>query len=354
MVTGIVYCGVILALQEVYEARRAREWTAALTRWCDGQPDLVAFTGRCLVHRAEILQLEGAWPDALEEARKARQRFIEADERRPASASRSTARRSSSGSSASSTAAEEAYREASRYGWDPQPGLAQLRLAQGRVDAALSTIRRVLGEATDPLKRAGLLACRTSRSCWPSVTSRRRASHVASSRRSPRATRARCSARSSRYARGAVHLAEGDAARGARSRYGRPRARGRSSKRRTRSRARACSSGSRAATLGDEETASARAGSGACSVRASSGRRPSSRASTRSRAAPGPTTRTGLTRARARGAPARRRRKEQPRDRCQLVISEHTVARHVQNIFAKLDVSSRAAAGAFAFEHDLV
>ena len=64
IVTGLVYCGVILACQEVYEVRRAREWTAALTRWCKGQPDLMAFTGRCLVHRAEILQLNGAWPDA--------------------------------------------------------------------------------------------------------------------------------------------------------------------------------------------------------------------------------------------------------------------------------------------------
>jgi hypothetical protein len=75
VVTGIVYCGVILACEEVYELRRAQEWTAALTRWCRRQPDLMAFTGRCLVHRARLMQLHGAWRDALEEARRAGVRF---------------------------------------------------------------------------------------------------------------------------------------------------------------------------------------------------------------------------------------------------------------------------------------
>ena len=77
IVTGIVYCGVILACQEVYEVRRAREWTRALSDWWDLQPEMVAFTGRCLVHRAEILQLDGDWPDALEQVRRAGERFLE-------------------------------------------------------------------------------------------------------------------------------------------------------------------------------------------------------------------------------------------------------------------------------------
>jgi hypothetical protein len=71
LVTGLLYCSVIAACQQVYALDRTREWTAALTRWCEGQPDMVAFAGTCQVHRAEIMQLQGTWPEAIEEARRA-------------------------------------------------------------------------------------------------------------------------------------------------------------------------------------------------------------------------------------------------------------------------------------------
>ncbi len=81
--SGLVYCGVIRGCQEAYEPRRAQEWTAALTQWCAQQPDMVAFTGRCLTHRAEILCLHGAWRDALEEAQRAGRRSAQGRAVRP-------------------------------------------------------------------------------------------------------------------------------------------------------------------------------------------------------------------------------------------------------------------------------
>jgi DNA-binding CsgD family transcriptional regulator len=156
IVSGIVYCGVILACRDAHEIRRAQEWTAALTRWCERQPDLVAFTGRCLVHRAELLQLRGDWADALVEAQRGQERCRQA--LNDAAAGEACYRQGEIHRGRGDfDAAESAYREASRQGREPQPGLALLRLAQGRADAAEAAIRRVLDEATAPGRRAGVL-----------------------------------------------------------------------------------------------------------------------------------------------------------------------------------------------------
>jgi ATP/maltotriose-dependent transcriptional regulator MalT len=154
IVAGILYCNTISVCRDTHELRRAREWTAALTVWCERQPDMVAHKGVCLVHRAEIMQVQGAWDQALDEARR-----VVADgvlNRRAVSASlyvQGELHRLRG----EFAAAEDAYRLTTRQGGSAQPGLALLRLAQGNVDAALAAIRRVADETGPPLDRAGLL-----------------------------------------------------------------------------------------------------------------------------------------------------------------------------------------------------
>jgi DNA-binding CsgD family transcriptional regulator len=156
IVTGLIYCSVIEACQRVYALGRAREWTAALSRWCDQQPAMVAFRGTCLVRRAEILQVQGAWPDALAEACRACESASADPHRKPPGAAlyQQAEIHRLRGEFAT---AEEAYRTASGLGYEPQPGLALLRLAQGRTDAARAAICRVEGATTERLPRAKLL-----------------------------------------------------------------------------------------------------------------------------------------------------------------------------------------------------
>jgi DNA-binding CsgD family transcriptional regulator len=155
IMTGLMYCSVIDACRQVYAVGRAREWTMALSRVCEEQPEMVAFTGTCLVHRAEILQFHGAWPDAMTEACRACERAERAGGKPPASARyRQAEIHRLRGEFAE---AEAAYGAASQLGREPQPGLALLRLAQGRTDAACAAMQRLVSATSDRLQRAHLL-----------------------------------------------------------------------------------------------------------------------------------------------------------------------------------------------------
>jgi ATP/maltotriose-dependent transcriptional regulator MalT len=341
---GIVYCGVILACSDAFEVPRARQWTRALNEWKDQQPELVAFTGRCLVHRAEILQLGGSWGDALEEARRAGLRFLE--DENPAAGVAYYRQAELLRLQGEFDAAEAAYRDASRFGWEPQPGLAQLRLAQGNVEAAFAAIRRATAEATEPLKRAALLPAQ--------VEIALAAGEVDEARTACRELRELAARFDSAmvdailgHAEGAVALAVGDA----------PTAlvRLRDAQRiwheldvpyevaRTRELiARSC------VVLGDEE-----AGVLELAAARELFERLGAAPDLARISAPG-SERHGLSERELEVLRLVASGKSNREVASTLVISEHTVARHLQNIYAKLGLSSRTAATAFAFEHELL
>jgi ATP/maltotriose-dependent transcriptional regulator MalT len=343
-VVGLVYCGVILACQAGFEVARAREWTLELTRWVEQQRDLVAFTGRCRVHRAEILQLGGSWSEAFEEARLAAERLEET--KNPAVGLALYRQGELLRLRGEFKAAEEAYRDASRNGWEPQPGLAQLRLAQGKRDAAHAAIRRAFAEVMEPLKRAALLPALVEIALAAGEVDEARAACLELSELALQYKSAMLDAIVA-HAQGAVALADGDAPTAL--------ANLRHAQRiwleldapyevaRTRELiARAC------CDLGDDEAGTLeldaardlfeRLGAAPDLARVSMPEAPRHGLSERE---------LEVLRLVASG-------KSNRQIASTLVISEHTVARHLQNIYAKLGLSSRAAATAFAFEHELV
>ena len=350
--SGIVYCAVVIECLRVYDLSRAAEWTAALSAWCDAQPDLVPYRGQCLVHRSQIHQATGRWREAITTAEAACR--LLPDPPHPALGLAHYQEAELNRLTGDFERAETAYQQASRYGHHPMPGLALLELARGDAASAAAAIRRALHEASDPLGRPALLAAAVD--VLPAegdlAGARVAADELAEAAAvSPSAVLGAMADQ----AVGAVLVAEGDPARalqhlrpacGTWQRVGVPYETARTSV----LLGRACSA------LGDRTAAALELRNGR-DVFADLGARPDlARAEVLLKGVAGATV--------ADAAKLSKREQEvlshlaagrtNRQIAAALVISQHTVGRHVENIFTKLGVSSRAAATAYAYEHDLV
>ncbi|GAA2160544.1 helix-turn-helix transcriptional regulator [Pedococcus bigeumensis] len=344
---GDIYCLMIEGCQEVSDFRRATEWTDALALWCDHQPGLVPWTGQCAVHRGQIMALRGAWAEALEELGLALQRYVSADAMQAsglALAERGDVLRLQG----QYAAADAAYTEAGTYGFEPQPGLALLWLAQGRQEVAHAAVVRLLAETEGPVPRARLLPAAVQ--VLLAVGEVERAVECATELTAI-ARDFGCAAvtAESQDAQGLIRLAMGDAAgalphlraaRGAWTQLGCPYRAARSQGQ----------LGRCLADLGDAESAT-RELRGALSTLTGLGAVPDAESVRRLLAPaqlPG-----GLTEREAQVLRLLASGRSNAQIAAELVLSHKTVARHLSNIYTKLDVTTRTAAAAYAFDHDL-
>lgn len=350
IMTGLIYCSLIEACQDVHAHGRAREWTAALARWCEQQPQMLAFTATCLVHRAQILAMSGAWSEAMAEVLRACERFSRRSDRNPPAPAlyQLAELHRLRGKFA---AAEKSYRDAGRLGGEPQPGLALLRMAQGRLDAACAAIRRVLGAATDPLERAKLLPAHLEimLAAGENEEARRACRELEEIAETCDTETLRAMAA---QARGAVELAEGDgrAALGPLRRavelwreveapYEVARVRvliGR-----------ACRS------LGDDEAAGLEFGAARAEFERLGAAPEIARLDSPGKG-PVPAPDSGLTPRELQVLRLIAGGKTNKAIAAELFVSERTIDRHVSNILTKLEVPSRAAATAYAYDHKLL